>query len=168
MNNLFKRSKTFNLLITAFLTSMLLSCSSTPVQTKKANYKRPLSPKEKALDYYRSLRQKEWSNLTKKKSKLRSKYIRVHAPSSKKKISNMPKHLAPIKKKVKIHWVDKEQQSVEIEQNLAFFCMENRKNKKFKGENDCYAFTQNIKIECEDDYQSGDARLTKCVKSRLK
>ena len=155
---------TFKILI---ILLFLASCGSMKTNKQVQATKKPLSPREKALQYYRNLRQKEWNNITKKKDKLRSKFLRIRP--KRKKLSNTPRYTKPIPKKVKpIKMVNVQEQSIEIEQNMAFYCMKNRKNVKFSNENDCYAFTQNINIECLDNFVRGDARLTKCVKSRLK
>lgn len=141
---------------------ILFSCATT--QTKKApNVPRGITAKEKILEYYRELRAKEWE---KRQSKQKSK--KYKAKRFKKKKSNYTEKKASPPPAPKIKWVDKDSQKIEIEQKLAYYCMKNRKNSKFSNENDCYAFTENIKLECSDKFQRGDARLTKCISTRIK
>jgi uncharacterized lipoprotein len=128
---------------------ILSSCSSiTPIQKK-----RPLTEREKILEYYRSLREKDRKNKYRNK-----KYIRA------KKFTYKPKKI----RKPKIKLVDINEQRIEIEQRLVFFCMENRKSSKFDANDTCESHTALIYSKCLDSFEAGDARLTRCVKSRLK
>lgn len=131
------------ILIVTILT--LASCSSiTPIEKK-----RELTDREKILEYYRSLREKDRKN---------SKIIRS------KKVTYRPRKV----RKPKIKLVNVKEQKIEIEQRLVFFCMENRKSSKFSNSSSCESYTQLIYLKCQDNYQAGDARLTRCIKSRLK
>lgn len=112
--------------------------------------KPPMTAKEKAIERYRLLR----LNKAHKNKASITRRTRVK-----------PKRITPTKPK--IVWVDIKEQEIEIEQNLTFYCMENRKDSRFDDNMDCSAYTENIYSECRNDFVAGDARLTRCVKSRL-
>src|SRR5690606_27827577 len=57
----------------------------------------------------------------------------------------------------------------EVGQNLAYFCMLNRKDSRFSDEADCHAYTQNVLHECRSKIDENEGRkLVSCVKSNLK
>ncbi|OIQ20556.1 MAG: hypothetical protein BM556_01035 [Bacteriovorax sp. MedPE-SWde] len=123
---------------------VLTSCATTSPKPVK----RKLTERERILEYYRLLRKKKSS-----RSSVRNKRVTVR-----------PKKV----KKYKIKMVDISEQKVEIEQRLVFFCMENRKSKRFSADKSCEEYTKNILMKCNGSFISGDTRLTRCVKSRLK
>jgi hypothetical protein len=48
--------------------------------------------------------------------------------------------------------------------------MANRKDNRFKDENDCHAYTQNVLDTCQDKVQQPwvDKKIVSCVKRQLK
>ena len=147
------------LLFLIFSILILHSCA-TPIK-RPQNRPRAISAKEKLLEYYRNLRAKEWKNRTQKQKRIKrsARAYKRPKPAAKRR---------QIKQVHKIKWVDKDSQKVEIEQNLAYYCMKNRKSSKFSNEAECYAFTEDIRMNCLEKYEKGDARLTSCVKTRIK
>jgi len=132
-------------LLALCLPLMLISCAS----IKPIEKPRTLTEREKVLEYYRKLREQ---NLRPKKT------------IKKKKVTYIPRR----PKKPKIKMVDKQAQKIEIEQRLVFYCMENRRSNRFDEDQSCESYTQSIYFKCQDSFIDGDARLTRCVRSRLK
>lgn len=57
----------------------------------------------------------------------------------------------------------------EVGQNLAYFCMLNRKDSRFSDEAECHAYTQNVLHNCRNQIDENEGRkLVACVKSNLK
>lgn len=56
----------------------------------------------------------------------------------------------------------------EINQNLAFFCMKNRKNGPFKNEQHCRTFTQKALESCEKKHRLINSVMVDCIKNQLK
>lgn len=137
-------------ILTPFILVLLMSsCSSIqPITTRKKS----LTERERILEYYRSLREMDQNSQNSKR------YIKS------KKVTYVPKK--PRRPKIKM--VDIKEQRIEIEQNLVYYCMENRKSSRFSDDSPCESYAQDIYSQCQDDFIDGDARLTRCVKSRLK
>ena len=131
-----------------FLLFLLISsCSSVSmVQTPPPKI---LTAREKLLLYYKELRQSQWDKIKQKNER-------------------RPRKVTIIPKKAEIKLVDLKEQSIEIEQNLTYFCMEQRKSNKFMIPTTCQKHTQNIYNECNLKFVKGDARLTRCVVLKLK
>ena len=130
--------------------------------SKESRRPRAISAKEKLIEYYRELRAKEWQD--------RKNGIKKATKRPKRKNKRYNKVRKKIVKKTppKIIRVNENDQKIEIEQNLSYYCMKNRKSSKFSSEADCFAYTESVKMECLDKFEKGDARLTTCVKSRIK
>jgi len=112
--------------------------------------------REKAIESYRKLRLENWKYYTKEKKKKRTRPV-YRKKIYKKKI---------VKKRRPL--VDPVEQENEINQNLAYYCMEHRKDARFNEENDCKLFTENIFKNCKIENNLGEPELLTCVKSRLK
>ena len=56
----------------------------------------------------------------------------------------------------------------EINQNLSFFCMKHRKDKTFKDEDHCLAFTKKVLKKCEKKHKLINTIMVNCIKERLK
>lgn len=148
------------LITTLFILILTSSCGVTPI----SNYSNSSQPKvelteeeierQKILEHYRLMRAKQWDTINTKKI-----YYRMP-----KKVVITPKKEEP----PKIKYVDVGEQNVEIEQNIVYFCMNRKKFQNFENENECLTFTKNIQDECSMEFEAGDARLTQCIKSRLK
>lgn len=139
---------------------MLVSCAITPIhnETPKREKEIILSEedieKQRILEHYRLMRARQWD-------KINTKKVFYRMPPPKKVTPTAPVPL-------KIKYVDSKEQEVEIEQNIVFFCMNRKKFQRFENEDDCLEFTKNIQNDCLEEFENGDARLTSCVKSRLK
>jgi len=135
---------------------LLASCAGIqPISNAPKQQYRPRTQKELLLEKYRLMRAKNWDNLQEQQD--RPTY---------RKITIVPKHEQ--RAEPKIIKVDEKEQEIEIGQNLSYFCMDKRKESRFQQENACAEFTENIYSVCLDEYEIGDARLTRCVKSRLR
>ena len=112
--------------------------------------------------YYRELRQKDWENY-KKGTKKRHSFYQItpkDAPRSAQK---------KIKKKTPSYSDEQIREfQVEIGQNLSYYCMKNRKSKRFDGKEDCIAYTKDTLLKCEDKYSRQYGRvITRCLKKSL-
>lgn len=107
--------------------------------------------KQRILERYRLMRARQWDKINTKKVFYRMPPKKTTTP-------------APVKIKV----VDSKDQEIEIEQNMVFFCMNRKKFQRFDNEDECLEFAKNIQEDCQSEFESGDTRLTHCVKSRLK
>ncbi|WP_372651425.1 hypothetical protein [Halobacteriovorax sp.] len=120
--------------------------------------------RENALERYRQLRLQNWER-TKKGKVSNTRPRRYYSPSKPRKKTAPKKIVAP--KKIIIP-TNPEEQKIEVDQNIKFFCMEKRKDPRFKSSMSCESYTANILSACEDSYQWNDKKLTNCVKSKLK
>lgn len=58
---------------------------------------------------------------------------------------------------------------IEINQNLAFYCMQHRKSKRFGGnEEKCMSYVNKTLEECQQKSESSHHKLLKCIKTGLK
>lgn len=155
---------TFNKLLPILLTLLITSCSSGIKELGPKRYSNETNrsfeeiERENALEKYRQLRLKNWERTKKGNARIKNikprKYYRPAKKVTRRKPSIIP--------------TDPEAQKIEVDQNLKFFCMEKRKDPKFRGSLTCESFTENILSGCQDSYQWGNKRLTNCVKSKLK
>lgn len=136
--------KKFNFLSLIIFVLLLSSCASTNNQsTKKNNNSKIISAKRKALEKYRMMRFVDWENYKKNESKIKRK----SAP------------FKPLSKEILI----------EADQNLAYFCMKNRKHSKFVSKKNCLQFTEQVQISCKQKYERKIyPNFIKCIKSNLK
>ncbi len=154
------------------LISFLIFSSCTSVKMKEApkHYSKETMrsfeeiERQNALERYRKLRLQNWE-ATKKGKVSRTRPKRYSRPRNSNRIV-APKKVVPPKKR--IIPTNPEEQKIEVDQNIKFFCMEKRKDPRFKGPTSCESYTENILNECEDSYQWNDKKLTNCVKSKLK
>lgn len=58
--------------------------------------------------------------------------------------------------------------TIEIDQNLTYFCMKHRKNYKFTNNKTCQSHTDKIAKQCMLKYKENDRRLVRCIKDKLK
>lgn len=78
-----------------------------------------------------------------------------------------PKTLETEKASPKRIEVDPEEQRLEIEQNLTYFCMKMRNDPRFSTELSCEQYTESVKSKCLNKFSEGELALTRCVKSQL-
>jgi hypothetical protein len=146
------------LTLSLVLSLLLFSCSHTEKKSSKTYSDQTNSSfedieRDNAINKYRQLRWENWN----KKKKGKIKTIKPKKYTHKKRA-----------KKKKIIPTDPNEQRIEIDQNLAFFCMEKRKDSRFGPEGKCESFTNGILQKCEIKFSWNDRNLTKCVKSKLK
>jgi hypothetical protein len=136
----------------------LTSCATTSKDEKKSYSDQTQKTfeeieRENAINRYRQLRWENWN----KKKKGKVKTIRPKKYTHKKRT-----------KKKKIIPTDPKEQMIEVDQNLKFFCMEKRKDSRFKSKGSCESFSNNILKKCEIKFTWNDRNLMKCVKSKLR
>lgn len=124
------------------------------------------SEEASASRYYRELRRRDWDNY-KKGSNTSSRYHKITPKKptkrTKKRVTQKIKKQTPTYTQEQI----KEFQ-IEIGQNLSYYCMKNRKNKRFSNKEDCLAYTKDTLLKCEQRYQRQYGRvITKCLKKSL-
>lgn len=116
---------------------------------------------KQALEYYRKLRQTNWDDYKSQGTRQKPSYSR---PKRK------PRKVVP-KPKPRIKELTFEQKSaleIEIGQNLAYFCMKNRKDKRFQNEADCQAYTQDRLLACEQEMGTQyHPKIVQCLKRKL-
>lgn len=149
---------TSKLVLALLLSLLLISCSHTESNSNKSysdqtNKSFDDIERDSAIDKYRQLRLENWN----KKKKGKVKTIRPKKYTHKKRV-----------KKKKIIPTDADEQRIEIDQNLKFFCMEKRKDSRFKPSGKCESFTNGILQKCEIKFSWNDRNLMKCVKSKLR
>ncbi len=152
------------------LTFLFYSCASQKPQKTLPTYSQDTesefesieNDRQKVLDHYRRLREKDWE---KYKSRGKSKrYVPPRRKQAPKRISRP----APKPKSVKPPLDPKavEELKIEMGQYMSYFCMSNRK--RFDGA-DCSAFTENALNECENDYPViRDRKIVNCLKKKLR
>lgn len=145
-----------------FIGLILLSCAHTNKSTKKIRYSDEVErsfqdiEKEKAVELYRKLR---W----KKRKRTKRKRI-VPKVTRKRERLIRKKNTRPALSKEKI-----KELKIEISQNMSFYCMQNRKSKRYPTETDCHAFTQSVLDRCQSKVSGPwvDRKIVRCVKSKL-
>jgi len=167
-------------LFTYLLSFLFLGCATIKPIPKKQdkNYSREVedefsrieNDKRAVLDYYRNLRQKNWDKYKSsgnKKSGYRS-YRPKKSPPAPKVIRKLEKKPV-IVEKPPLDGEKREELMIEVRQNLAYYCMENRKSSRFNGSADCSAYTENILNECEKEIPIlRDRKILSCVKKGLR
>ena len=164
----------------------IAACSQTP---KKNNYsiKTPAQKltfeqleRQRALETYKKLRLRaiERAKHRKKHFTKRRKIKTVRKKIKKVAVKSIPDNIIEDSEKKLVETApiipsypkkDPKEILIEVEQNLAIFCMRHRKHSKFKDESDCVLFTQEKLKECQDKHiETDNARLIGCVKSRLR
>lgn len=141
------------------LTWIFSSCGITPIENNQTielleEKSAEEIEREKVLEQYRLMRARNWDKLQKNKK-----------AQNYKKVVITPRPVTPVKPKIISVPID--DQKIEIEQNQAYFCMKRKAEHKFSNEEECVDFTTRLLDECLEEYEYGDARLTRCVKSRL-
>jgi hypothetical protein len=133
----------------AILLILLSSCSNS-VKMIEPKKEEQLSLRDKRILYYQQLRKAQWNKI----KKVKPTVVRIKPRRQ--------------KQRQRINLVNIQEQQIEIEQNMSYYCMEERKNTKLFMKGSCKEFTRNIYSDCVRKFDKGDARLTTCVKSRLK
>ena len=135
------------------------------IKEKKENLSSKKKHNQKVIDLYRRLREKNWKKYT--KPKRYQPQIRNYQVER----ENSQMRSSPLIKKVKQETSSKKQEEMQAEvmQNLSYFCMANRKKRRFSPKSQCKRFTNQVYNECLD-LNSGIATrdFVTCVKSRLK
>ncbi len=123
----------------------------------------------KALALYKKLRWQNWKKIQGKRSAIKPRRSKRRAPKVTRKKTYYPKKKKPVVRPALSEEKVKEVQ-IEISQNMSFFCMANRKDNRFKDENDCHAYTQNVLDTCQDQVNQPwvDKKIVSCVKRKLK
>lgn len=126
--------------------------------------------REKAISFYKKLRWQNWKKIQGKRKAIRPrkskrKVTRKKTYYPKKKIRKKKFYSKPALSDSKVKEVQ-----IEISQNMSFFCMSKRKDSRFKDENDCHAYAQNVLDTCQDQVQQPwtDKKIVSCVKRKLK
>ena len=162
-------------LLTYLLISLvLLSCANTGKKSPKKTYSADVEKsfdeieRDKAIELYKKLRWNNWKKIQRKRkalkprSTVRRKKTKYYRP--KKKVVRKKPSRPPLgEEKVK-------ELQIEISQNMSFFCMAKRKDRRFKNENECHAFTQNVLDSCQDKVGQPwvDRKIISCVKRSLR
>lgn len=140
---------------------LIASCSNFQINKKNSQTREEKvieSEKERVARYYRELREKDWENYKKGKRRRAFKSI-VPRPYKKRKV---------VKKEIVYTPEQIQEFQIEIDQILSFFCMMNRKSKKYSDENDCAAFANEQFYQCKK--KSNDKinpKVIKCLKKSL-
>lgn len=154
------------LLIPLFL---LISCATQrPDNRQRPSYSQDTesefesieNDRQKVLDHYRRLREKNWENY-----KREGRYQRPSPPKRtyQKTVRKRPE---PKPEKPPLDEKAVEELKIEMGQYMSYFCMSNRK--RFEGA-DCSAFTENALNDCEKDYPViRDRQIVSCLKKKLR
>ena len=151
---------TSKVLLAIVFALLLTSCSQTKTKSSKSysdqtNKSFDEIERDNAVNKYRQLRWESWDKNRKKKSKVKTIKPKKYT------------HKKRVRKKKSIP-TDPDEQKIEVDQIVKFFCMEKRKDSRFKPEGKCESFTNNILQKCEIKFSWNDRNLTKCVKSNLR
>jgi hypothetical protein len=169
------------IILTCLFSLFLVGCgTSVKKSSKKVVTSRPKTIREKlreeAIRRYRRMRftdaQKRWGKARANKRQTRkpiAKYRRKRLPRRVKKsetiVRRLPNKRATPRPRTKV-LANPDELKIEIDQNLAYFCMANRK--RYQSPSACQQMTQNALESCEVKFEWDDRGLLKCVKSRLR
>ncbi len=118
--------------------------------------------REQVLESYRKLRWENWQKREAERERQRRR-ANIYRPRTPKKTPPpKPARVAPKPSG------NPEEIQVEIEQNMAIYCMKMGGSSRFENETECTAFAQNILFECSSKYDEDDKRRVNCVKSSLR
>ena len=121
--------------------------------------------KERVIRYYEELRKRDWQNYRKGRNSFKTIIPKPYSPRQKAKTP-------PPQEEVIIEYDNDKLKEFEIEseQIMAFYCMAQRKNKKFSDRNDCLAFTEDKKMQCrkEDPLERVTPPVISCLKKSLR
>lgn len=156
------------------ISALFLSCANTGKKISKKTYSAEVEnsfeniEREKAIELYKKLRWENWKKIQRKRKALKPR----RTVRRKKTGYYRPKKKVVRKKRTKPALAKEQvkELQIEISQNMSFFCMAKRKDRRFKNENECHAFTQNVLDKCQDKVQQPwvDRKIIGCVKRRLK
>lgn len=116
--------------------------------------------------------------LIEKNDLYRETYNKTSAPSLT--LKNPPKNIVPTpenpSKNVNAPTVSasnklsskNQERIIEINQNLAFYCMKHRNDPVYKSEDGCLKFTEKVLNRCQNEHQVVSAAMLSCIKTRLK
>ena len=143
-----------------------VSCSSTPTtdvdqKTYSSSTQKEFEAIEKNDTYSNP------PNHTSVKPTNRPSPIIKEVPRAKNKENQPPTPTAEISETGQLNSKNQER-LLEINQNLAFFCMKHRKSTLFQDEEHCLRFTKKILIFCEKKHKLINTVMVNCIKSRLK
>lgn len=151
-----------NIFQMALIMGLLFSCATKPKKTKttysdSTNAEFMDLEKQQAIESYRLMRLRDMQNKKKRSSKRRY-YKRV---KPKRRVVRKPP--PPPKPKPLT-----QEKIMEINQNLAYFCMKNRKHPRYGNEDICKDHAQGKFEECKADYQKNPRiNVVRCVKRKL-
>ncbi len=125
---------------------------------------------QRVLNYYRTLRQKNWDKYKKGHSEQTSKKYypteRKYSPAPTRAERKNAIKVAPSKPALSPEQV--EEINIEIQQNLDYFCMKNRNSGRFNSESQCQSYTHNLFEKCkEENPVYRDREAVDCVKNKL-
>ncbi len=168
------------ILIALFL---VLSCAKPPVkkirkvrkqyhQEVEDDFSKIENDERDILEHYRRLRSQNWKNYKQRNSRLKYKRTKTYRPKThrpKRVVKKVEPVVTPEPQRVPLAPEQIEELKIEAQQHMNYFCMQKRKSKRFKGEEDCLAFTQDIYSRCQAKNPIHyDRSLVKCVKSQLR
>jgi hypothetical protein len=116
--------------------------------------------RQKALDRYRKLRLQKKTPPSRREVRKPKSRVAVSAPAPKAAPVLSPEAQKDIQ--------------IEMEQNLAYYCLQAKNSKRFENSTDCESFAQSVKSECvgAPPEEGAEPQLTKrslsCVLTRLK
>jgi hypothetical protein len=157
-----------------FIVFLTFACSTTPKETvEPVTYSAETMKtfeeieREQVLEYYRQLRARE-NQATQRvapppETPKPLQKFHTQKPSVRKAPAPAPR---PVRSSIIA--ANPEELEKEISQNLSFFCMRTRSQKRFSSEGSCEEFTANVETQCRDQFQPNDRRLFNCVRDRLK
>jgi len=171
LNLLSKLTPSKSSLILSLFALTLYSCAGTgenvtPIQkTYSAETEKTFEDieREQVLENYRKLRWENWERRQNERSnqaQSKPRYQRVRPKPAPPKQVSRPTRPRPSG--------NPEEIQVEIEQNMAIFCMKMSGKSRFSNDNDCVAYTENVLYECSSKYEEDDKRRVGCVKSELR
>ncbi|MBC97175.1 MAG: hypothetical protein CME63_05460 [Halobacteriovoraceae bacterium] len=160
-------------LITLFISA---SCAtSRPPKTKKTysseveqEFKDIEYDQKRVLNYYRTLREKNWDEYKKGQNTKRRRPRRYQRPKRRSQPQRSKTVRKVVPEKPALSDARVEELNIEIQQNLDYFCMKNRKSSRFSNQQDCKSYTENIFDQCKQQHPVyRDRSPVQCVKNRL-
>ncbi|MBT3586900.1 MAG: hypothetical protein HN509_18460 [Halobacteriovoraceae bacterium] len=163
------------LLLTPILLLLNFGCSKSAI--KKNNPKRKIIAKNlsfdelekiKAIKRYKRLREVRIFRMNRKIQRWRKfKAVVPKRVIVKKKKVNAPKKT--LLKKPKMSPEKIRELEIEVKQNLSYYCMRHRKDKRFEKSGDCKSYTLSVYANCDKkfNYQK-DKRIVSCLKRNLR
>ena len=143
---------------------LCFSCAhQNPVRQQEKKYSQDVenefsnieNDQQRVLNYYRTLRQKNWEDYknggSQKTQRPQRRTYKTYSPPRSRPSARPRKTVTKVApEKPALSQEQVEEINIEIQQNLDYFCMKNRKSSRFNSQSQCQSYARNIFEKCKN------------------